>query len=246
MTIDYSGKTVVVTGASSGIGRAFASALSAAGAQVGITGRDSARLREAQSQCGAVWSLRGNLANSCDRQALVAKVFSIWPRLDLLINNAGVMLQPNLLDGGESLSGLEEEILTNLVAPIDLSVKLLPLLRVSGTAVVVMVSSGYALAPADRGPTYSASKAGLHSFARSFRRIAAGVGVHVLEVLPPLVDTPATSAVHGKKLSAEDVVRLTLAGVNRRRDEVMPGQVRMLPTLLRWLPATVERIVARS
>jgi uncharacterized oxidoreductase len=70
--------------------------------------------------------------------------------------------------------------------------------------------------------------------------------VHVLEVLPPLVDTPATSTIHKKKLSAEDVVRLTLAGLDGRRNEVLPGQVRMLPTLLRWLPATVEKIVARS
>jgi hypothetical protein len=42
------------------------------------------------------------------------------------------------------------------------------------------------------------------------------------------------------------VVRLTLAGLDRRRDEILPGQVRMLPTLLRWLPATAEKMVARS
>ena len=246
MTIDLTDRTAVVTGGSSGIGLTFASMLAASGAKVGITGRDPGRLREAEARCGAAWSLAGNLAKLGDTQALVAKVNSTWPRLDLLINNAGIMLQPDLLDGGESLGRLEEEILTNLVAPIDLSVKLLPLLRASDAAVVVMVSSGYALAPADRGPTYSASKAGLHSFTKSFRRIAARVGVHVLEVLPPLVDTPATSAIHRKKLSAEDVVRLTLAGLDRRRDEILPGQVRMRPTLLRWLPATVEKIVARS
>src|SRR5450631_1926147 len=161
MTIDWTDKTAVVTGGSSGIGHAFASALAASGAKVGITGRDPRRLREAEAQCGAAWSLAGNLAHQDDRKALVAKVYSTWTRLDLLVNNAGIMLQPNLLDGGESLGRLEEEILTNLVAPIDLSVKLLPLLRASSAAAaVVMVSSGYALAPADRGPTYSASKAG--------------------------------------------------------------------------------------
>jgi uncharacterized oxidoreductase len=237
MAIDWTDKTALVTGGSSGIGQAFASTLAASGAQVGITGRDPGRLREAQARCGAAWSLAGDLAKLPDRQALVAKVFSTWPRLDLLINNAGIMLQPNLLDGGGSLGRLEDEILTNLVAP---------LLRSSSAAVVVMVSSGYALSPADRGPTYSASKAGLHSFTKSFRRIAASVGVHVLEVLPPLVDTPSTSAISGKKLSAEGVARLTLAGLDRRRDEILPGQVRMLPTLLRWLPSMAEKIVARS
>jgi short chain dehydrogenase len=110
MTIDLTDKTAVVTGGSSGIGQAFASTLTASGAKVGITGRDPERLREAAARCGAAWSLAGNLANLGDRQALVAKVYSTWPRLDLLINNAGIMLQPNLLDGGESLGRLEEEI----------------------------------------------------------------------------------------------------------------------------------------
>ena len=134
MTIDLTDRTAVVTGGSSGIGLTFASMLAASGAKVGITGRDPGRLREAEARCGAAWSLAGNLAKLGDRQALVAKVNSTWPRLDLLINNAGIMLQPDLLDGGESLGRLEEEILTNLVAPIDLSVKLLPLLRAAGTA----------------------------------------------------------------------------------------------------------------
>src|ERR1700677_2085271 len=98
MTIDLTDKTAVVTGGSSGIGQAFASTLTASGAKVGITGRDPVRLREAKARCGAAWSLAGNLANLGDRQTLVPKVYSTWPRLDLLINNAGIMLQPNLLD----------------------------------------------------------------------------------------------------------------------------------------------------
>ena len=113
MTIDLTDKTAVVTGGSSGIGEAFASMLTASGAKVGITGRDQEDSAQAEARCGAAWSLAGNLANLGDRQALVAKVNSTWPRLDLLINNAGIMLQPDLLDGGESMGRLEEEILTS-------------------------------------------------------------------------------------------------------------------------------------
>src|ERR1700722_15790294 len=104
MTIDLTDKTAVVTGGSSGIGQAFASTLTASSAKEGITGRDPGRLREAEARCGAAWSLAGNLANLGDRQALVGRGGSTWRRLGLLINNAGIMLRPNLLDGGESLA----------------------------------------------------------------------------------------------------------------------------------------------
>src|SRR3984957_8309484 len=97
MTIDWTDKTAVVTGGSSGIGEAFASTLTASGAKVGITGRDPGRLREAEARCGAAWSLAGNLANQGDRQALVAKVCSTWPRLPLFINTAAILLRPTLM-----------------------------------------------------------------------------------------------------------------------------------------------------
>lgn len=235
-----------MTGGSSGIGLAIATALSAAGARVGITGRDRDRLELAQAQTGAAWSLVGDLSFRQDRDALVARVSAEDGRLDLLVNNAGLMLQPDLLDGGESLDDLEAEILTNLVAPIDLSVRLLPFLRKSDAGAIIMMSSGYALAPADRAPTYSASKAGLHAFTKSLRRLAAPLGVHVLEVLPPLVDTRATASTSGKKLSPQEIARLTLTALSNSQSEILPGQARFLPALLRWLPRTAEKMIAKS
>ena len=84
---------------------------------------------------------------------------------------------------------------------------------------VVTVTSGYALLPATRAPIYSATKAALHSFTLSLRRQAAAAGIRVVEVLPPLVDTPATSAVTGRKMSAEELVGRVLRDIGKGRDE---------------------------
>ena len=111
---------------------------------------------------------------------------------------------------------------------------------------VVTVTSGYALLPATRAPIYSATKAALRSFTLSLRRQAAAAGIRVVEVLPPLVDTPATSAVTGRKMSAEALVGRVLRDIGKGRDESLPGQVGLLPILMRLVPTYIARRVARS
>ena len=109
-----------------------------------------------------------------------------------------------------------------------------------------MISSGYALLPATRAPTYSASKAGLHSFTMAMRRQLAGVGIRVVEVLPPLVDTPATSAARGPKMSADALVGRALSDIAKGRDESLPGMVGLLPIMMRLAPSFIARRVAET
>lgn len=239
-------KTVLITGGSSGIGLAFARALSAAGAKVAINGRNVHRLEKAAAEIGAAWIHSGDLSLPQDRQTLVDMTHQQFGSLDILINNAGFMLQPDLLEGGGHLNRIDEEVLTNLSAPIDLSSRLIPALEKSDLKIVIMVTSGFALAPGDRAPIYSAAKAGLRAFTKSFRRIVAKKGLSVIEVLPPLVDTPATEATAGKKITPEAVVEATLKGIKGRKQEVLVGQVKMLPGMLRWLPGLTEGMMAKS
>lgn len=239
-------KNVLITGGSSGIGLAFARALSKAGARVAINGRNSTKLEAAAREVGASWTHAGDLSLRQDRQSLVDMTVQKFGKLDILINNAGFMLQPNLLESGNNPARIDEEILTNLAAPIDLSVQLMPNLEKSDLKTIIMVTSGYALAPADRAPIYSAAKAGLRAFTKSLRRIAAQRSLYVMEVLPPLVDTPATEAAAGKKVPPEAVVEATLKGIQRRKQEVLVGPVKVLPGLLRWLPGFAEGFIAKS
>jgi uncharacterized oxidoreductase len=156
------------------------------------------------------------------------------------------MEQVDLL--GESISDdrVAYEIGVNLIGTILLTRRFLPMLRASRNPIIVMISSGYALMPATRAPTYSASKAGLHAFTMALRRQVRGIGMRVVEVLPPLIDTPATCAVKGAKMSADALVDRVLRDIRLGRDEILPGKVGLLPILLRVIPSYVARRVAAT
>ena len=177
--------------------------------------------------------------------ALAAAIQDRHGKLDVLINNAGIMEHVDLLDETVSDDRIANEIAVNLTGPILLTRRLLPLLRAGRDPLIVMISSGYALLPATRAPIYSASKAGLHSFAMALRRQLAGVGIRVVEVLPPLVDTPATSAARGTKMSADALVGRALSDIAKGRDESLPGKVGLLPIMMRHWRLRTSRAGSR-
>lgn len=111
---------------------------------------------------------------------------------------------------------------------------------------IVFVTSGYALVSPTRAPTYGAVKAGLHGFAEGLRRQLAPKGPHVLELLPPLVDTPMNENVKGKKMSPAEVAEVTLKALADRRPMALPGQTKLLPTMLRIAPNIIKRMVAET
>ncbi len=78
------------------------------------------------------------------------------------------------------------------------------------------------------------------------RRQLAGRGTHVLEVLPPVVDTPATAHNTAKKIPPEEVATATLRALAKRRPMALPGQTRFLPLMLRLAPKTIRRMVAEK
>jgi len=151
-----------------------------------------------------------------------------------------------LLEASVTDERIANEIAVNLTGPILLTRQLLPLLRSGRNPLIIMITSGYALLPARRAPTYSATKAGLRSFTMALRRQLRGVGIRVVEVLPPLVDTPATRSVKQPKMSPESLVDGVLREIVRGKDEILPGRVRFLPTLMRLAPSFAARVVAES
>ena len=107
----------------------------------------------------------------------------------------------------------------------------------------MFVTSGFALVSPTRAPTYGAVKAGLHGFAEGLRRQLAPKGIHVLELLPPTTDTHMNANLTGKKMSTSEVAAVTLHALDKGRMMALPGQTKMLPTLLRIAPATTSRMV---
>jgi uncharacterized oxidoreductase len=240
----WSDRVVVVTGGTSGIGREFATRLSAEGAKVIVCARNATALGELQTRCPGIEVHRCDVSARPDVLALEAAIRNRRGRIDVLINNAGIMEQVDLLDGSVSDERIAQEIAVNLTGPILLTRTLLPLLRVGRSPMIVMVTSGYALLPATRAPTYSATKAGLHSFTMALRRQLRGVGIRVVEVMPPLVDTPATRSVKQSKMSPTVLVSRVLRDIGRGRDEILPGMVGLLPLLMRLAPSYAARRVA--
>jgi len=234
----------VVTGGTSGIGREFALRLAGQGARVIVCARNEASLGELQAECPTIEPIRCDVSVRTDILALASALRERHGRVDVLINNAGIMERVDLLDDGVDDERIVNEIAVNLTGPILLTRTLLPLLRAGRSPMVVMVTSGYALLPATRAPTYSATKAGLHSFTMALRRQLHGVGVRVVEVLPPLVDTPATRSVRKPKMSPAALVERVLRDIARGRDEILPGLVGVLPWLMRLAPSYAARRVA--
>ena len=153
-------RVVVVTGGTSGIGREFAVRLQAEGAKVIACARHEVALRELQTRYPQIEAIRCDVTVSLDVLALEAAIQDRYGRIDVLINNAGIMEQVDLLDQSVSDERIAREIAVNLTGPILLTRRLLPLLRCGRNPMIIMVTSGYALLPATRAPTYSATKAG--------------------------------------------------------------------------------------
>ena len=236
----------VVSGGSSGIGKAFVAALRGRGYAVVTCGRDPAKLRRLEAEYPGVETRVVDVSDAGGVRAFAGEVLAAHPRIDLLISNAGGLREIDF--AGETLPSLDltAEIRSNLEGAIHLISGFLPGLRLAGRASIIIVSSGYGLAPATRAPIYSASKAALHSLSKSLRRQLAPLNIGVTEVAPPVVDTPAVAHRKVSKMSAEDVVEQTLAAASKGVKEVYPGQARWLPLLLRLAPSFAEDMIARS
>ncbi|WP_263570480.1 SDR family NAD(P)-dependent oxidoreductase [Roseateles oligotrophus] len=239
----------LVTGASSGLGRAIALQLAESGQQVIAWGRDPARLAELQSSHpNIVASASHDLSRLGSLEQAGLDAARQWPGLNGIVHCAGIQHELLLEIPGYGAGDIEAELLVNLAAPIELTRALLPHLQARASAHIVFVSSALAHVPKKRSATYNASKAGLSAFACSLRAQLRGSRVQVSELIPPLVDTPMTAGRGGKhKLPPEAVARSLLRALRSRRPatQIWVGPARWLPWLLRLAPTTIKQVFLR-
>lgn len=184
-----SGNTILITGGGSGIGRGLAESLQAAGNQVIIAGRRQSALDATTQANPGMQSIALDIEKADGIQRFAAQVVERFPRLNVLINNAGIMRAENLKAEPVDLTAAEAIIATNLLGPIRLTAALLPHLKQQASATVINVSSGLAFVPLVLTPTYNATKAALHSYTQSLRYQLRSTRVEVLEIIPPYVQT---------------------------------------------------------
>jgi uncharacterized oxidoreductase len=184
------GNTILITGGTSGIGLGLALRLHEAGNKVIVAGRRKELLDEITAEHAGIDGLVLDVADPDSIAQAHQTVAASHPGLNVLVNNAGIMVRENLLDPA-GLPVAEDHVATNLLGPIRMTYAFLPLLVGKDDAVVMNVTSALAFVPYQSTPTYSATKAALHSFSESLRIQLAGAdaGVQVIEVVPPGVRT---------------------------------------------------------
>ncbi|HEX7912918.1 MAG TPA: SDR family oxidoreductase [Paraburkholderia sp.] len=184
-----SGNTILITGGGSGIGRALAEAFHRRDNRVIVAGRRASALEDVARANPGIETVVLDVTDPQDIARVAAKIAGEYPTLNALINNAGIMQPEDWRASDFNVSIAEATIATNLLAPIRLTAALLPLLRKQAKSTVLTVSSGLAFLPLALTPTYSATKAAIHSFSESLRYQFAGTGVDVVEIVPPYVQT---------------------------------------------------------
>ena len=235
-------QVVLITGGTQGIGLGLAKAFMTTGAQVGVCGRSDVTLEAFSREFPEALAIKADVTKARDRIAMLEAVTKRFGRIDVLVNNAGRFVERDFL-AADAVNGLEDEVALNLTAPIELTSEVLR--RWPDLQSIIFVSSGFALVSPARAPTYGAVKAGLHGFAEGLRRQLASHGTHVLELLPTTTDTPGTATETRKKMTTDEVAKITLEALARKKRMALPGPMKLLPTLLRIAPEATKRMIAQ-
>ena len=235
------GKTILLTGGTDGIGLRLARQLRDKGAQLIVTGRTPERIAASQAEGFEV--IAADLASPEGVEALLAGLGG--RPIDVLINNAGMGTAHDFRLAPPVEADDERTLWLNVHAPIRLIGRLMPVLRARPEAMIVNVTSGLAIAPNAGSPLYCATKAALRSYTMALREQLKGTGVHVLEALPPVVDTAMTATRGGSKLPPEECARQIIAAMESGADEANVGMVKVLRAVYSLSPALARSIMLR-
>ena len=231
--------TILLTGATSGIGRALKDRLLAQGHELIVVSRT------------AVKDAEGATAYACDLAdpvavgALCSEIKERHPDISVIINNAAVQHAAALTQ--TTPAQVVEEAMLNLVAPALIVQAFLPgLLMRSAPSAILNVSSGLAFFPKESTSLYCATKAGLHSLSQSLRYACERSNVVVSEVILPLVATPMTEGRGRGKLTADNAADAIIAGIKANRAEIWVGKARLIPVIQRLMPSVGRSLLRRG
>ena len=197
---DFSGKVVLVTGSSRGMGAAILEAFARAGAvcllnyypdPAGENQRDAEALAQKLQAAGAAVHLLAADVGQYDAvEQMIRQAVATAGKIDILVNNAGIMRREDPTTKRD-LANMDATIVTNLLGPIRLTDALVDHLKAQEGSAIVNVTSGLAFVPLPATATYSATKAAMHSYTLSLREQLKGA-VELIELAPPAVQTDLT------------------------------------------------------
>jgi NAD(P)-dependent dehydrogenase (short-subunit alcohol dehydrogenase family) len=253
----FEGKTALVTGGASGIGRALVAALRSEGARVTALDKNAAGLEDVREEHGGAVSTV--VADVRDREAVLDAVRSVGAphgRLDFVFNNAGVTVVGEAAD--LEIEDWNDVIDTNLRGVMHGVMAAYPRMVAQKSGHIVNTASLSGLLPAPFGVPYAASKYGVVGLSLSLRLEGVAHGVRVTVVCPAMVDTPISktctvrqidrarllSAMPGTPMPASKCAAIILDGVAKNRALIAPGLATPIAALNRLLPAAGTRLAA--
>ena len=258
---DFSGKTIWITGASSGIGAALARTLAARGARLILSARSADKLEAVRLSCSTPdehLCLVIDLADKASIEAAWGRLQEVPREVEILINNAGMTQRDRVMDTHMEVYRLLLEV--NFMAAVDLSKKVLPGMLERGAGQIVSVSSVMGKFASPQRSGYAAAKHALQGFMDSLRAEVHASSIQVLVASPGFVNTDVSrnalrgdGTLHNKKdpgqasaISAENCAEQIIAAMAKGRDEVFPGGKERIGLLLNRLsPALLRRVMRK-
>ena len=253
MTYDWTEKVVLITGASSGIGRALALELGRRGARLGLTARRGEELQKAVEEVaragGEALALAADVRDPEALKGVAETVIGKWGRIDVLVANAGKSSTTagTRLDAGE----VGDVITINVLGAVNSVAAVLPSMLERGAGHLVAISSLASYRGMPKSGAYSASKAAVSTFFESLRVDLSGSGIDVTVIHPGFIRTPMT-ANRKKKLpfllEVDDAARRIVRAVERRaRTYAFPWQLASLVRVIKHMPGRLyDRLASKS
>jgi hypothetical protein len=228
LTLDLRGKVVVVTGASSGIGRVTAAAFAERGAVVVAVARREPLLRELVEQCREHSPessyLAGDLGKRDFAERVVRDTAERHGRLDVLVNNAAISKHKQIYH--TSVEEVQRVLEVNFLSCVWTTLAAIPVMLRQGGGSIVNVSSFAAVVAPPRETAYAASKAAMSAFTEGLWNDLEGSNIHAALVVPGAIDTEIWDkedepvAFDGKKAPPELVTRAIFEAIEKRRHEI--------------------------
>lgn len=257
--MSLSHKTVVITGASSGIGAALAVAFSQKGCNLVLAARNEAELEKVASTCKTpLLCVKTDVSIETDCRHLMEKAVEKFGGIDVLVNNAGISMRADFIDA--NLDVLRKVMDVNFWGTVYCTKYALPFL-ISARGSVVGISSIAGLKGLPGRTGYSASKFAMHGFLEALRIENLKNKLHVLIAAPGFTATNIRFTAlnkdgvpqgkspreEGKMMTAEEVASLIVEGIEKRkRLIVMTSQGKAAYQLNKFLPALTDRLFARE
>jgi len=255
-------RVVIITGASSGIGKALAFEFGNAGAQVIITGRNPANLQTVAQELTALgitnMAVTADVAIEEDCKRVVEETFARYGKIDILINNAGISMRALFAD--LDIDVIRQVMDINFYGTVYMTKYALPYITATqGSIVGISSIAGYRGLPARTG--YSASKFAMQGFLEALRTELLPKKVHVLVACPGFTESNIRKVAlnkdgnsqgesprnEAKMMTSEQVAKHILIAIKRRkRDLVLTTQGKLAVFLNKWFPKWMDKIVFKK